>query len=81
MNLVDKDGQVVAQHLAQRLVHECGIGLAPESIAKFPLHHRKGGLGIAALVVPRKSSAEGRSWAKAQASLFEIAFQGLAFAA
>lgn len=51
---VDQDHEVVAEHLRQRLVLLCRIGLGAERVAEFPLDHTEGRLDVAALVVVRE---------------------------
>jgi hypothetical protein len=54
VHLVNQHDEVVAEHLAHRLVRHGRIGLAAHEIAKFPFDHRERGLDVAPLVVVRE---------------------------
>jgi hypothetical protein len=41
----------MTENFAQRFVDHCNVGLAPQAVAKFPLHHRKRGFNVGTLMV------------------------------
>ena len=48
---MDQDNEIMAEHLAQRLVDHRNIRLAAKAISEFPLHHGERGLDIRPLVI------------------------------